>query len=600
MNKFLYLLAFLSLLIVPVWAQVSVTDADGDMLLDTWETTYGLNSNLWDSFSSGMGDYWDDPDHDGLANHSELVAGTNPTNAYTYAGGTNDYNKASGASWLGKLLTDNDHIDDRWEVRYQPYTSLTAWDERSDLDGDGWDNWSERRAGTIPSSAASYPKPTLVVTVDYSGVKGNGAQTFVVQCYTDPYMQGLPNAVYQKTITVTNGYPLTVTLTHADVLYGHIRQNRNYFFAFLNSNGSISSGIGPSWSPGEPAALADGHAEGVRIGWEHNKIRFGLTDEAKSFARFAWEGGEDKTKLIEIENLANTKVYFSKSLSGPRTWLHEGDIVAGKSSQFGIAWGYAASPDNVVKYRVANGTSFMLGTLVTGYITNNYSATLDTPVAIYPRSAAEVYDARPEFRFRLAPEATEFDFTLTRGGSTVFTGRYLAPPRRVLDGYDDVVVWSSPFYITPTNTYSYTVKAYSPAQTAGSDASTAVSFLFAPSPTVVSGGGLGWLRIALNSRSHTAGQMVRIEAYNNSGFAGNWCGVAVTNSSSCTVTIPGLVPGKYYVKAFIDADTNGLQGGTEAYGYCRSKLNQQNPFAPIAVYARFRDVTPTDLDILGP
>jgi hypothetical protein len=49
-------------------------DSDGDGMPNSWESTYGLNTN------SGA-DAWSDADGDGMANEYEYRAGTNPTNA---------------------------------------------------------------------------------------------------------------------------------------------------------------------------------------------------------------------------------------------------------------------------------------------------------------------------------------------------------------------------------------------------------------------------------------------------------------------------------------------------------------------------------------
>lgn len=622
MNDTLRILAILALLAGTITADedeyteepdpvpMAVTDADGDMLSDAWETTYGLDPGLRDTFSSGMGDYWDDPDHDGLANHSELVAGTDPLNANTYAGGTNDYNISSSGSYFGKLLTDNDHIDDRWEARYTPYTSLAIWDERDDGDGDGWDNWSERRAGSDPSSGWSYPKPTLTVTVDYNGLAASEVQTLVVQCHTDPYRQGTPDAVFQRIVNATNGYPFTVTLTEADLLYGHIRQGQNYLFAFFNRDGSTLSGMGPTWTPGDPAAVEDARFAIIDsgFGFGDNKVRLGLTDDAVSHARIYWgnyvSSSDRNPHTISVYHAVANTLVFTRSFTPPRTWLHEGDINAAKTAQFGLAWG------------VANGASayrWTLDGINRGYVTNIYSATLSAPTLVSPLGTT-VYSARPEFRFRLAEQATQYTIVIATASTfatPVYTNTFRAPARRMYDASNrDLVVCSPPIHIgymraggvrfTAGSTYYWRVTGASPAKTNAPTASTASTFKWAPSATVASGGGMGWIRVALKSRARTSGQALRVEAYDNPAFVGDWVAATSTNSSSCTVTLPGLVAGRYYLRCFVDIDGGGIRGVTEPWSYARTWRDAQNPFAPLAVYARMRDADPVDCATLGP
>ena len=106
------------------YCNISLLDADGDGLEDSWE-----NSQLGSlQYSSD-----DDPDGDGLANSLEMVLGATPL----------------------KADTDNDGMSDGWE--YQNSLFVTKNDASADLDGDGASNVAEYEGQSDPSSAESLP-----------------------------------------------------------------------------------------------------------------------------------------------------------------------------------------------------------------------------------------------------------------------------------------------------------------------------------------------------------------------------------------------------------------------------------------------------------
>jgi len=82
---------FIPIIILAAYSILHAADNDGDLLLDSWEATYGISTNRLDTTGHGIGDYFDDPDHDGLPNHAERTAGTDPTNSCTFGGIPDDY-----------------------------------------------------------------------------------------------------------------------------------------------------------------------------------------------------------------------------------------------------------------------------------------------------------------------------------------------------------------------------------------------------------------------------------------------------------------------------------------------------------------------------
>ena len=609
---------------VPLWDNgtpgTTDADSDGDGLPDAWELAYGL-----DPYDPA--DAIQDSDEDGLSNLAEFRAGTNPWATDSDDDGIDDFEDTSpGSSQMnGFRFTDNDFVEDEWEDGFvESYASPFRFDEHLDLDGDGWDNWSERRFGasTRPDQEYSpvdsngvrrieFPTPDLQVTLDYQGVRDLHLvapnPVLVVHAYTDPYMNGMPDAVYMVPLTIPDVWPMTFTLTVANLRTGHLRQGLNYLHAFIDLDNSQSQVIDPSvvwftWTPGEPAAVADGNDKGVAIGWDRNEVRFGLTDEAKSFMRLSWTdlvGESDTPHKIALYPAAGGSVVFERTFAKPRTWLHEGDIMAGKTSGFGLT----TTGTGTKVYR------WTLDDVDAGLVTNIYPATLAAPTAIYPKGDSLVYRARPEFHFRLAPEATEFEFTLkwTLAGVdyTVFSGRYLAPPRRALYGYTDVVVWSAPYcigdvtdalfnWISSISPYTYTVKAYSPAHTAGSAASAPAAFVAAVSTTPNSSGGKGWFTVNVRYPGGVGlvnGAKIRAQAFTSRSFNGLPAAEKQLGAAGA-VTFAGLEPGTYFVRAFVDQNGNRKRDAWESSGYLRDELDPLEPFRVVGIEASNQGLTP--------
>lgn len=565
---------FIPIIILAAYSILHAADNDGDLLLDSWEAAYGISTNRFDTTGHGIGDYFDDPDHDGLPNHAEWTAGTDPTNSCSFGGITNDYYAATNSSTIGAVLTDNDHLEDFWEARHTPAVSMHVWDETSDWDGDAWDAWSERRSGTDPRDPANRPDPVLTVRVRYFGVRNAADATLVVHAYTDPYMNGMPDAVYSVATTgdLRRAGGHVLSLTSAQLVSGWPRQGLNYFYAWANLDGSTRA-IGPTWTPGEPAAIADGHAKGIDIGWDRNEISFCLTDEAKSFARLSWEnlpGSDGPQNTIALCPAAGGSMVFKRTIRSPRTWLHEGDIMAGKTLNFGLPCDGAGTK----VYR------WTLNGYDRGFITNTYSATLSTPVPLDPKN--DVLAAGSVFRFRLAPEATEFAFAIRRAPTTgsVYSGRHLAPPRRKIEmgdqTFDDVCVWQFPYYVgevmpngevLSNGTYYWVIRAFSPAHTSGSEESLAMSFSISPIST------------ELTVVPYGARTPVTCSLWSNRAMTG-------TPVARGATTIRGMAPGLYYLSVFCDADADYARDSTEQWGYHRLINDPVRPFEPAAIIVR--------------
>lgn len=105
-------------------------DGDGDGLADSWESAH------FRTLSHTAGE---DPDGDGFTNAAEEAARSDPADAGS----------------IPFVDADGDLIADSWELAHYP--SLDGAGPLDDTDGDGFDTWTEWKAGTDPADGASKP-----------------------------------------------------------------------------------------------------------------------------------------------------------------------------------------------------------------------------------------------------------------------------------------------------------------------------------------------------------------------------------------------------------------------------------------------------------
>lgn len=158
-------------------------DSDNDGLPDWWEILYFRHLDY--------GPY-DDPDNDGLHNLAEYWAGTDPTVFDTAGDGFSDYDSrpAPGELTWGERFTDNDGMDDLWEVRYPGVVSPLRYDAHEDPDGDGWSNFAEFMWRSNPGDPSDFPRPSMQAWINYNGVRTDGQ--LLIHFYDNPNMDGRP------------------------------------------------------------------------------------------------------------------------------------------------------------------------------------------------------------------------------------------------------------------------------------------------------------------------------------------------------------------------------------------------------------------------
>ena len=665
-----------------------VMDTDGDHLPDYWELEWRLNPYLNDEDGNRQGDYLDDFDGDGLTNDAERRAGLDPFNPDSDGDGVFDFDDvpaslSTTAFSYGWLYTDSDYVYDAYEEGWEDtYASAFRYDEHEDRDLDGWNNWSEALRETVlaynsyneptgtegdaeastADKAANFPLPDLKVTLDYGGQAITGAK-LVIHAYSDKDMNGWPDAVFVKDFSADtlDTWPMTATISTNCLVYGHLRQGPNWFFAWMDMGGAAAGDSGnsssgsssssssssldnwPTWNDSEPAAIADNQLDGIDIGFDLNEITFHLTDKAESFARFSWadEAAKNPGDGMFVEVFYSGNRVFRRTIKWPRTWLHEGDIISWNNENSGLsgsarknfglgALGDVSASDTTRRIFTVDLTPQSMNEMYEfGYMANyceisnwmHTASALATPELYGPINREIVSTARPEFRFSLDPEFTEFRFRLIRRNDesgtwsddnqvTIYDSRILAPGRFWNDATSrrDLVILKSPVAQSDVyggnasfergRVYQWAVNAYSPALKSGT--STVIGYFTTATAAgtggtlVSSGKGVIYADVtypsglALNTAraSGVPTPIIRVQAFRSKSFNGlPDASLRVTSTGLCKIA--GLEDGQdYYIRAYIEQNGGSTRDDWESWGYYRAGNGTANPFIPVAVTAR--------------
>ncbi len=501
----------------------------------------------------------------------------------------------------GESYTDYDYTEDWWELLFGlTVASPSDYDSHLDPDGDGWDNWSEARyaavtndvTASLPDAAESTPIPQVRFTFGYTGALKNGP--LVVMAYSRQSMDGEPDATFVLA-------PLTVDLTTVSATVpssGRLRQGRNWFFAFIDLDGS------GTWNEGEPAGLSERFP--YDVGWDRNTVAFTLTDKpVNGFVRFSWPADPAKLSyVVSIRRMTygpnyttNYTTIFAKAIGAPRNWIHEGDILDGAGTYGGgnpgLDWGGVI--DGATPIPIGSTSTYDLrvdNVTVVPFFQIHYIAEgsqLPMPTVDSPYGGAVQTRPRTEFQWRMSTYASAFELQIapTNSLAPIYSSGIIAapPPRDFGNDGTGLRVWSPPVHwgdILPGGAltgpmYRWRVRALQPRDPNGA---------FGPSPSTFTdfaylrvdlGGNstdLGSIEVPLTALYLPAGALIRVQAFETASF--NDVPVAqktLRNVSVLpqTVTLEGLaVNAPHYIAAYIDQSGNNAREVWESWGYHRS------------------------------
>jgi hypothetical protein len=443
------------------------------------------------------------------------------------------------------------------------------YDAHLDPDGDGWMNRSEFEAGPLnPFLNTQYPRPMATFIFKYQGAADAGP--IMVTAYHSAAMDGLPDATLEVAAP-DGGYPYTFTTNVMTT--GHLREGKNWFFAWIDVNGN------GSWDAGEPAGVSEQQASqypanSAYVGWSDvGPITIGLAASQPrhslqgfslpGYARFSWAPAAQTTKYYLFIRDTGGMAVFERQMNAPRTYFHEGDFMyAGKRSGMSMNSSY--------QWFVY--TNLQAGTAIAnGAFQVSYPDSLSTPTPVTPQGAVFQY-AQNELEWTAPAASVEFTVQISTNsgfGSVLWGATIVAPAREAGGTYR----YTPPVFgdTLPNGAYYWRVQAKNPTATSG--------WMPARSFQInMSDGPIGPYSISGDTwyfGKVTNGTIV-VQAFKGAGFGSQPVAQAkIVNSASSnswpmnvtSFSLPGLHAGSYYVRGFLDQNGNLERDSWETWGF---------------------------------
>jgi hypothetical protein len=537
------------------------TDSDGDGLPDWWEMLYCLNPND----ATGDNGAWGDPDHDGLNNRGEYLAGTNPRMWDTDGDGISDYDsrRGPGSRTWGELYMAGDGIPDLWKVQYGLPTD--HYIANQDPDKDGWDNYCEFMAGTDPNNPSNYPLPSVAGTAHYGGTNNLGYTSVSVMG-----MKGTNLFAFSSYNDIAGG----VCDEYGNYTFWGLKQGPFCLFAFLDldGNGSWNSTYNGTTYSTEPAGQSEENY--YEMSWaDISDTRVGVSDLAPGYFRLIWRNVDatspDTLFQIGINKLSEAGA--PQIFSGSQTVACFGEWNLQQAGIYGLGAGS-------YQWRAS-----ATGSNLTQLFQVTWPSSLSKPSLVYPRGDS-LYYSRNMLQWTMDPFSTLYHLQVARqlsdGSYQMLADNYSLAPYREADGTckaylpEYAAAWGNgPLFWRIASWNPIGESEWSDVQTFNLELSATNSY---------------WISGDIYYFGKARASNIYVEVYNNPGFGG--CPEArvlyqvpcTTNPLKTSYTVFGLKNKIYYIRAF--ADITPLGGARnkqldywESWGFAKNASNDYYP-----------------------
>ncbi len=543
-------------------------DSDGDGLPDWWEQQHGLDPHD----ATGDNGAWGDPDHDGLNNRAEYLAGTNPRMWDTDGDGLSDYDsrRERGARTWGEIYMDGDGMPDSWEIQngLDPY----RYDAHLDADGDGWSNYAEFQAGTDPTDPDSHPTPSVSGTVHYYGTNNNGLASIEV------WGRNETNLFEGRTVSWGTACDAEGKFT----LYG-LKEGIFTLFGFMDLNGDShwnSTQVG-ALSTTEPAGQSEENPH--ELGWaDVSGVRVGVSDLCPGYVRLIWETLPLNAPNIDYDvwvnrvSEQNAPQVFTKRKTVPV--LGEWDF-----QQLGI-------------YGLPTGAyQWWVGSNYFGSFPVDWPSGLAKPTLLSPLGDS-LYSARNMIRWSMDAYSTRYHLQVARrladGSYQMLADGYYPAPYRDADGGCSAYL---PEYasVWGNGPLSWRVAGWSPiGESEWSDVSTFNLDLSTTNSCWISGDVYYFGKARATN--------LYVEVFDNPGFGGApaarafYTAASPTNTLKASFALHGLQRKTYYLRAYADITPaggarNGRLDSWESWGFVKDPFDDYRPRAIVLTNTCFAE-----------
>ncbi|OQW97286.1 MAG: hypothetical protein BWK77_02150, partial [Verrucomicrobia bacterium A1] len=462
------------------------------------------------------------------------------------------------------LDSDLDGVADSFEGRHPGIMDPLAGGSHLDPDNDGWSSESEFLASVLadgvftntpsPADASSYPVPTIVSTFK-SSTPTNAAGQMVIHAYPTSTMDGAPDAtIVIPAASVPANYPFTVQST--SFTSGHLKEGPAWFFAFKDFNND------GAWNVGEPFGLAENP---VNATWNTENLTFGLTVGKQGFGRFEWAAAAGVDGYRVYVRRTDGAQIIERFVTG-RTYVQEGDYIAA-----GFADGLSENASYQWFVYRSDQTPFVSPPHAQGVFTVTYSSAGNVPAAPTPVTP----DGVPwryglgQVAFRMDTNAVRYDIEVATNGGAVVYQRTSLVPALDLDGAmrADLALYSD-------GLYTWRVRGRTAHGLGAWSASQLLSVNLSPTPS-----GPYSISGEVFYQGKVLNPAVVVEARSVRDFGGTAAArrivqkISVTNegvAGRVEFTLRGLLPGAYYLRAYLDQNGNGVVDPFESRGMMTS------------------------------